>query len=102
MMTQQREAQSAWKHRQDAHRKTRPRGQPLCRSYDSMTQQNGCEAERGNEQFDRIREAKPEGVLTRQEEPQDLEDVHRTCGKPRLTLLVEGSGQRLVTTLPRV
>ena len=28
--------------------------------------------------------------------------AYRVCGKPRSTLLVAGSGQRLVTTLPRV
>ena len=27
---------------------------------------------------------------------------HRVSGKPRSTVLVDGSGQRLVTTLPRV
>ncbi len=29
-------------------------------------------------------------------------NAYRVCGNPRSTLLVAGSGQRLVTTLPRV
>jgi hypothetical protein len=34
--------------------------------------------------------------------PDQPGDSYRVCGKPRSTLLVAGSGQREVTTLPRV